>query len=98
MVKIFIMAVIVIAFISCGSVRHNHRMAVSERDRYEDLWRKCQHKWLMCANREANIIVNAGVKEDSLQQEIWNRDGQIDSLKLVLRNINYKFTMRKKCL
>ena len=88
-------AICLTLLLSCGSVRHN-QMVASERDRYEDLWRQCQYKWLMCATRETNFIVRAGVKADSLQQEIWNRDGMIDSLKLELRNANYEFTYRKE--
>ncbi len=89
--------VICLTFIvGCGSVRHN-QMVASERDRYEDLFRKCQYKWLMCANREANIIVNTGVKEDSLKRVIGDRESTIDSLKLELRNLNYNFTRQKVC-
>ena len=81
--------------LGCGSVRHN-QMVASERDRYEDLWRRCQYKWLMCTGEKGNIIVNAGVKADSLQRVIWRRDGVIDSLKLELKYFNCEFTCRRE--
>ncbi len=87
--------VICLTFIvGCGSVRHNQSLEITE---WEVKWRKTQYKWLKCISEKGNLRVNAGVKQDSLQQEIWNRDGRIDSLNLELRNINYKFTKRKKC-
>ncbi len=88
-------AMCLMLLLSCGSVRHN-QMDASERDRYEDLWRKCQYKWLMCATENGNIIVNAGVKEDSLRRVIGDRESTIDSLKLELRNANYEFTYRRE--
>jgi len=81
--------------LSCGSVRH-HKMVTDERDIFEEKWRYCQYKWLMCATENGNIRVNMGIEIDSLKKVIGNRESTIDSLKLELRNTNYEFTERRK--